>query len=42
MGDDREDLALSALDYAERRMDVEEGSRLESALASWMCRVGGK
>jgi len=41
MSEDRRDLAESALDYTERRMDVEEGSQLEAALARWERRVGG-
>ncbi|MFT6863720.1 MAG: hypothetical protein ACJAVK_002281 [Akkermansiaceae bacterium] len=39
VAEDRKDLAKSALEYTERRMDVEEGSQLESALFRWKRRV---
>lgn len=39
MDQDRKDLAKIALEYTERRMDVEEGSQLESALFRWKRRV---
>lgn len=37
---DQKELAKSALEYTERRMDVEEGSQLESALVQWKHRIG--
>ncbi|MFT6380338.1 MAG: hypothetical protein ACJA16_002861 [Akkermansiaceae bacterium] len=39
LGEDRKDLAKTALEYTERRMDVEEGSQLEAALLKWQRRV---
>jgi tetratricopeptide (TPR) repeat protein len=36
---ERKDLAKTALEYTERRMDVEEGSQLESALFRWKREV---
>ena len=36
---DRKDLAKDALEYTDRRMDVEEGSQLEAALSEWKRKV---
>ena len=36
---ERKDLAKTALEYTERRMDVEEGSQLESAFFRWKREV---
>jgi len=41
VGEDRKDLAKSALEYTERRMDVKEGSQLEQALYRWRRKVEG-
>ncbi|MFT6862512.1 MAG: hypothetical protein ACJAVK_001070 [Akkermansiaceae bacterium] len=35
VGEGRKDLAKTALEYTERRMDVEEDSQLEAALFKW-------
>ncbi len=41
LAEDRKDLAKEALEYTERRMDVEEGSQLEAAFFQWKRRVAG-
>ena len=37
-----EALALEALDYTERKMEVREGSQLEEELHIWKGKLGGK
>ena len=40
--EERADLALKALEYTERRMDIREGSQLEGELNNWKSELGGQ
>ncbi|YCM45620.1 hypothetical protein V2O64_06265 [Verrucomicrobiaceae bacterium 227] len=42
LDDGEEALALEALDYTERKMEVREGSQLEEELHIWKGKLGGK